>query len=202
MVRTNKTAAIVLAAGRSTRMGASNKLLAPWQGKTPLEFVCEAATTSECDITIVVTGHDQTSIVEKTSQFDVLLTHNGDYQSGMASSIRQGILVAEQNEADAVVVLLGDMPGITSTMINEMIATSQNNKLDAIIIATCEGNRGNPLLWPKMYFDQLLCLEGDQGARQIIAGYEDQIVELELGAGVLFDLDTPEAFEAGEIPIK
>jgi len=93
--------------------------------------------------------------------------------------------------------LLGDMPGITSAMINKLIATSQDNDPDAIIIAICEGKRGNPLLWPKIYFDQLLSLEGDQGARQIISRYDDQIIELELGAGVLFDLDTPESFLKG-----
>ena len=197
MARTDKIAAIILAAGRSTRMGADNKLITPWRGKSLLEFVCEAATTSECSTTIVVTGHQQAQVTEKAGQFGVLLTHNPDYRSGMASSIRQGILMAQDNEADGVLVLLGDMPGITSAMINKMIAAAQNNAPDAIIIATCEGKRGNPLLWPKTYFDQLLSLEGDQGARQIIARYNDQIVELELGAGVLFDLDTPEAFQKG-----
>ncbi|MCP4182332.1 MAG: nucleotidyltransferase family protein [Hyphomicrobiales bacterium] len=197
MMKTTGIAAIILAAGRSTRMGATNKLIAPWQGKTPLEFVCAAATTSKCDKTIVVTGHQQTSIVEKVNSFDVLLTHNSDYRSGMASSIKKGILVAQENDANAVLVLLGDMPGITSAMINKMIAASQNNDPKAIIVATCEGKRGNPLLWPKMYFDQLLALEGDQGARQIVSRYNDQIIELELGPGVMFDLDTPESFRAG-----
>ena len=196
MMTKHNICAIILAAGRSTRMGATNKLIAPWRGKTPLEFVCAAATSSDCDKTIVVTGNEQTQIVEKLDNFEVLLTHNPNYKSGMAPSIRQGILLAQENEADAVLVLLGDMPGITSAIINKMIAASQNNEPDAIIIATCEGKRGNPLLWPKMYFDQLLSLEGDQGARQIFSRYEDQIVELELGAGVLFDLDTPESFQA------
>ncbi len=196
-MKTIKIAAIILAAGRSTRMGTPNKLIAPWRGKTPLEFVCAAATASECDKTIVVTGHQQEPIVEKVSKFEILLAHNPDYKSGMASSIKQGILVAQENDADAVLVLLGDMPGITSAMINKMIAASQNNDPKAIIVATCEGKRGNPLLWPKMYFDQLLSLEGDQGARQIVSRYNDQIIELELGPGVMFDLDTPESFQAG-----
>lgn len=197
MMKKNNIYAIILAAGRSTRMGATNKLLAPWRGKTPLELVCAAATSSDCDKTIVVTGHQQAQIVETLGNIEVLLTHNPNYKSGMASSIKQGILVALENKADAVLVLLGDMPGITSAMVNKMIAASMNSDPDAIIIATCKGKRGNPLLWPKMYFDQLLSLEGDMGARQIISRYNDQIVELELGAGVLFDLDTPEAFQTG-----
>jgi len=193
-MRSNTISAIILAAGRSTRMGANNKLLTPWRGKTPLKFVCEAATTSECDKIIVVTGHQQSQVLQAISDFEVQSEHNPDYKLGMASSIKVGILAARQNNSEAVLVLLGDMPGVTREMINEMIFAGQDHSRDKIIVATFQGKRGNPLLWPKKYFDELSCLKGDKGARQIFSRHEDQIVELELGAGVLFDLDTPQAF--------
>lgn len=176
-------------------MGIRNKLLTSWHGKTPLESVCSAAINSNCDKTIVVTGHQQPQIMEAISEFDLLITHNPEFKSGMASSIKQGVLEAQQIKSDAILVLLGDMPGVTAIVINKMIATALEASQDAIIIATCAGKRGNPVLWPKSYFDELTALEGDKGARQIFSKYEDKTVELELGEGVLFDLDTPESFQ-------
>lgn len=190
----NKVSAIILAAGQSKRMGRENKLLTTWRDKTPLEYVCQAATGSICNETIVVTGHENLEVGKALSEFEVKIVHNHEYASGMASSIKTGVLAASQISSDAIVVLLGDMPGITSMMINQIILAGNANSPDSIIVATCETQRGNPLLWPCNYFDELLTLEGDTGARQIISKYEDKIIELELGAAVRFDLDTPDAF--------
>ncbi len=190
----SKITAIILAAGQSKRMGPENKLLAPWRGKSPLEYVCQAATGSMCDEIIVVTGHQHRQTSQALSEFKVKFTHNREYASGMASSIKTGVMTASQNNSGAVMILLGDMPGITCAMIDRMIAAGNVNKPDSIIVATSKSKRGNPVLWPSKYFDELLALDGDTGARQIISKYEDNIVELELGAAARFDLDTPDAF--------
>jgi len=182
-------AAIILAAGQSTRMGGQNKLLALWQGKTLLAHVATAADASICTKTIVVTGHQQELVADALGDFDVTIAHNEDFKSGMASSIKTGIQHADANGFEAAVILLGDMPQISTSMIDKIVGAD-----DAIIVATCEGKRGNPVLWPKRYFADLMTLKSDSGARQIIDRFGDEIIEVELGMPARFDLDTPEAF--------
>jgi molybdenum cofactor cytidylyltransferase len=191
----NKTTAIILAAGQSKRMGSTNKLLANWRGKTPLEYVCQAALGSNCEATIVVTGHQREQVTQALKGADVEIIYNPDFASGMASSIKTGVSRASQSGSGAIIVLLGDMPGITSRMIDKIIEAGNASEPEAIIVATCGNKKGNPLLWKSSYFNQLLELEGDQGARQIITKYKDKTVELELGVAARFDLDTPEAFD-------
>ena len=193
-----KHTAIILAAGQSRRMGEVNKLLCKWRGKMLLHHVCEAALTSNCDNTIVVSGHQRQQIaaaLKKPGLCQLLLAHNKDYATGMASSIITGIEMAKKIESDAVIVMLGDMPGVTSAMIDKIIDTARSSAPDAIIVSTCDKKRGNPVLWKKHYFDELLMLKGDIGARQILNHYQDKIVEVELGQMTRFDLDTPQAFD-------
>ncbi|MCF6322453.1 MAG: nucleotidyltransferase family protein [Rhizobiaceae bacterium] len=190
-------AAIILAAGQSKRMGAQNKLLAMWQDKPLLQHVCEAVSGSACSQMIIVTGHEQAKVNEAVKQFNVTIAHNDDYATGMASSIKAGIQRAAAGGCEAVIILLGDMPEITTSMINQLIWAGDKKGKDAIIVAACEGKRGNPVLWPRRYFDELQRLDGDQGARQIMGKFEGNIVEVELGKAARYDLDTPEAFGAG-----
>ena len=187
--------AIILAAGSSKRMGIDNKLLRVWQGKPLLAHACHAAIKSQCKSTIVVTGHEENQILKAIDNFEVTFCHNVDFVTGMASSIKTGLRTADQQNCDGVIIMLGDMPKISSTMINQLITAGKNSGDQAIIAPASDGKRGNPLLWKKHYFDRLLEIEGDQGARQIIREFEDKVIEIDLGHQSRFDLDTPQAFE-------
>jgi molybdenum cofactor cytidylyltransferase len=189
-----ETTAIILAAGQSKRMGKANKLLTLWHGKPLLEYVCKAALGSVCERVIVVTGHDQRDIKNALKNENVFFTHNKDYASGMASSIKAGLREVTNSGHRGALILLGDMPEITSTMINQIIEAGSASEKDAIIVSTSNHRRGNPLLWKELYFEELQKLKGDKGASQIISKYQDKIIEVELGSPARFDLDTPQAF--------
>ena len=191
-----KITAIILAAGQSKRMGAENKLLKLWNGLPLIEHVCHSALASECENVIVVSGFQRNDIELCLSDYDLNVAHNEDFTSGMASSIGIGIQAA--GKCDAIIILLGDMPGISRKMINKLLETAHGGDAKQIVVSTSDGKRGNPLLWPEYYFDELKSLKGDLGAKQIISKYHDRIVEVELGSAARFDLDTPQAFKSTE----
>ena len=191
-----KITAIILAAGQSKRMGDENKLLKMWNGFPLIEHVCRSALASECENVIVVSGFQQHEIERCISGYDLNTVHNEDFASGMASSI--GVGIQATGKCDAVIILLGDMPGISTQMINQLLETAQGGDAKQIVVSTSDGKRGNPLLWPEYYFDELKSLNGDSGAKQIIAKYHDCIVVVELGRAARFDLDTPQAFKSTE----
>ena len=190
-----KISAIVLGAGRSSRMGSSNKLLAEVDGLPLIAHALKAACGSEVSETVLVTGHMADEVCRAAADYTVRVAHNPDFAEGMATSIRTG-LNALSPDADAVLILLGDMPGITSGTLDTMIAAYRSRPEIAIVAASADGKRGNPVLWDRSFFTALGQLEGDTGARHIIAANRHRLCEIEIGAGARVDLDTPDALEA------
>ena len=193
-VKEHKVIAVVLAAGRSTRMGEINKLLEPWQGQPLVTHVVEAALGCDgiCDI-VVVTGH-QAERIETGVTDGVEFVHNPHYASGMASSLKTAIEWAGAREPDGVLVMLGDMPLVNSAHIGQMLAAFAEAGRRAIVQATNRGEPGNPVLLPTDLFDELLQIDGDRGARAIIAAHADRVISVEIGTAAARDFDTPEAF--------
>jgi len=187
-----RVAAVILAAGRSTRMGV-NKLAATLGGKPVVAHVVDAALASSAAATIVVTGHESARAEASLAGRKVSFANNPDYAAGLATSLAAGIR-AVPADCGAALVLLGDMPRVTAAMIDRMIAVAPPG--EAIVVATHSGIRGNPVLWPRGYFPELLALSGDKGARELIAEHGDKVVAVELGEAAGFDLDTPDALAA------
>ena len=190
-LRAPRIAAIVLAAGRSTRMG-SNKLLAEWRGKPLVRSAVEAAIKSDAHPVIVVTGHESAEIETALSGLNVRFAHNPDYAQGLSASLKAGIR-AVPGDCDGAVVLLGDMPEIAPPLIDRMIAAFSPDEGRAILVAMHGHMRGNPVLWAKSFFPAIEELSGDSGAKPLIAAHEDLVCEIEAGPSVLRDIDTPEA---------
>ena len=115
-------AAIILAAGRSTRMGGPNKLLAELGGKALVRIVTEQALASKAKDVIVVTGHQAAQVEQALHGLKVKFVRNPDFASGLASSVKTGIAAAPEN-ADGAVVCLGDMPLIDAHLIDRLIET-------------------------------------------------------------------------------
>jgi len=127
---------------------------------------------------------------------DVSFTHNPDFASGMASSLRAG-LAALPPVADAVLVCLGDMPAVSPADIRQIISAFDPQEHRAIIVPTNRGKRGNPVLFARQFFPEMAAGSGDTGARALLNAYPEAIYEVEMaGAAVLADADTPAAFEA------
>ncbi|WP_420335269.1 NTP transferase domain-containing protein [Roseibium sp.] len=189
-----KVAVIILGAGKSTRMGGPNKLLARLNGKSLVRHAGEAAAGVTPAQTLLVTGHLADKVSAEVADLNIVPVFNPDFEDGMASSIRTG-MKALAPDTDAVIILLGDMPMITTANLHDMIETYRGNPKGLIVAATADGKRGNPVLWDKRFFHELANLRGDIGARHIIAENPGFVAEVEIGASARLDLDTPEALE-------
>ena len=138
--------AIVLAAGRSTRMDGPNKLLAELDGKKLVRIVTEQALASKASEVIVVTGHQADLVEQALSGLKVRFARNPDFAGGLASSVKAGIAAVPAN-ADGAVVCLGDMPLISSRLIDQLIETFAPDRGHLIAVPVSDGRRGNPVLW-------------------------------------------------------
>jgi len=190
--------AIILAAGRSTRMGGPNKLLAELGGKPLVRLVAEQALASKAKGVIVVTGH-QAELVEKAlAGLDVKFVRNPDFAQGLASSVKAGV-AAVPDGADGAVICLGDMPMISAALIDRLIEAFAPDRGNLIAVPVSDGRRGNPVLWSRRFFNELMTLDGDIGARHLIAKHTEAVAEVPVeGFGAFLDIDTPQALEAAQ----
>ena len=191
----DQIAAVVLAAGRSTRMGEANKLLATINGKTLVRSVVETLESTKVDQVVVVTGHEQERIRQELVGLNVTFVHNPNYADGLSTSLKAGI-GALGDEVDAAMVTLADMPFVGSDGVDEMMATYRERDDVHAVVATSKGKRGNPVLWSRRFFEELCDVQGDTGARHLIGKHASVIAEVEMGEAASLDLDTPEALDA------
>jgi len=188
-------AAVILAAGRSTRMGGPNKLLAELGGKPLVRIVTEQALASKADGVIVVTGHQADQVEKALHGLKVRFVRNPDFADGLASSVKAGI-AAVPPTADGAVVCLGDMPLIDARLIDRLIETFAPDRGNLIAVPVSDGRRGNPVLWSRRFFKELMTLDGDIGARHLIARHAEAVAEVAVeGHGAFLDIDTPQALE-------
>jgi molybdenum cofactor cytidylyltransferase len=188
--------AVILAAGRSTRMGGPNKLLAELSGKPLVRIVTEQALASGASGVIVVTGHQAAEVEKALTGLKVKFVRNPDFAAGLASSVKSGIAAVPAN-ADGAVVCLGDMPLVDAHLIDRLIEAFAPDRGNLIAVPVSDGRRGNPVLWSRRFFDELMTLDGDIGARHLIAKHNQAVAEVPVeGHGAFLDIDTPEALAA------
>ncbi len=188
-----RIAVIVLAAGRSTRMGATNKLVADIGGTPMVRRVVEAALASKAAPVLVVTGHMAEEVSSALAGLNVTFVANQDYATGLASSLKAGIRALPPS-SDGALILLGDMPQIAPDHLDTLIAAFAP---DTIVVPVHDGRQGNPVLWPAKFFPELLQLDGDAGAKRLIAVHAASVREVDLGTDAIFaDIDTPAALAA------
>ena len=188
---------LILAAGQSTRMIGINKLLKNFNGKTLVEkVVCQSLKSKASNVSIIIQEKDL-EIENVLSLLPVKILKTSFENIGIGYSISKGMELLKKNDPEGVLILLGDMPDITTKHINRMIDEFINNSLQKIIRA-CSQNMipGNPVLFPKSFFELLLKLKGDQGASQILNNYGEMIKYIKLpDMNALTDIDTQEQFE-------
>ncbi|MBK5959173.1 4-diphosphocytidyl-2C-methyl-D-erythritol kinase [Rhodoplanes elegans] len=196
-----KIAAVVLAAGRSTRMGGPNKLLAEIGGRPLVRIVVDAVLASQAGPIVVVTGHQRDRVRAALANLPVSFVHNPDYAEGLSTSVKAGI-AALPEEVDGAIVCLGDMPQVDPDLIDRLIAAFDPEKGALIVIPTVEGKRGNPVVWSRRFFAELGRLTGDIGARNLIATYQEAVAEVPAAAAAATDVDTAEALAAVKAEIE
>jgi molybdenum cofactor cytidylyltransferase len=197
-----RIAAVVLAAGRSTRMGAVNKMLAEIGGKSLVRIAAEQAIASRAKPVIVVTGHEREKVEAALKGLPVRLVHNPDFAEGLGGSLKTGI-AAVPAEADAAIVCLGDMPQVDAALIDRLIAAFDPVRGALVVVPSIDGRRGNPVVWSRRFFHDLMSLQGDIGARHLIGNYAEAVVEVPVaGEAALTDVDTPESLSAVKAEIE
>jgi len=185
-------AAVVLAAGRASRMG-SNKLIAEIDGVPIVRRTVSAALGSRARPVIVVTGHQADAVRDALAGLDVQFVHNPDFAEGMSTSLRAGIAQVPA-AAQAALICLGDMPRLLPAHLDQVIDAFAAGDPDEIVVPTCDRKRGNPVLWPRGYFSEIATLGGDVGARALIDRHADQVRLLAIDdPAILVDVDTPAA---------
>jgi molybdenum cofactor cytidylyltransferase len=186
--------AILLAAGKSQRMGKLKQLM-PFGKSTILEQAIDNLLNSAVDETIVVLGHKAEEITKTIATKPVKIIVNPNYEEGMSASIIAGLILADPR-AQAIMLALGDQPLVDSQTINRLITEFYHHD-KGIAVPTYKGKRGHPVIFAIKYKPELLKLKGDIGAREIIKNHPDDVLEIAVDAeGVITDIDTGDDYTA------
>jgi molybdenum cofactor cytidylyltransferase len=190
-----RIAALILAAGLSSRMAPRNKLLLPdGAGIAMVARVADAVLATRAHPVIAVIGHQADQVAAALAPRPVRMVSAPDYAAGLSATLRAG-LAALPPEAAAVLVCLGDMPLVTPTLLNRLLDAYDPDEGRLIVVPTHHGQRGNPVLWDRTFFAEMSALTGDTGARALLLRHAEQVAELELDSeAVLLDFDTPDVF--------
>ena len=182
--------AIVLAAGRSTRLKDENKLLAALGGQAIIARVVDAVLASRAMGVHVVVAHESARIVAALAGRPVAFVAAPE-GCGIGVSISAGIRALEATAADGALIVLGDMPFVESGHLDRLIAAFAASGGPALCVPTHAGRRGNPRLCPRSSFPQLMRLEGDVGGRDLLASGAFNVLEVAMADdAVLQDIDT------------
>jgi molybdenum cofactor cytidylyltransferase len=173
-----------------------NKLLVDLEGKPLVRHVAEAAGGSAASPIVVVTGNGRENVETVLAGLPISFVDNPDFSKGLSTSLKRGLNTLPE-DCDAAIILLGDMPKVGSGLIDKLIAAFNPAEDRAICVATRRGKRGNPVLWARRFFPEMLAIEGDVGAKQIMGAYPELVCEVEAEDDApLLDIDTPDALEA------
>jgi molybdenum cofactor cytidylyltransferase len=186
------TAAVILAAGKSTRFGVTKQIL-PWRDTTLAARSAQVALEAGLSPVIVVIGHDAENVSATLTGLPVQVVLNPDYASGQSSSVRRGI-DALPSRAGAALFLLADQPLIDSTLLRKIVRAHRKTLAPACVPVFRE-LRGNPVLFDRTLFAELRTLEGDVGGRALLDHYRDSVVEVPATQAALLDIDKPEDYE-------
>lgn len=185
-------AAVVLAAGLSRRMGRA-KLLMPVGGRAIVRYVVESVLAGGVDLVWVVTGPDVEPIEAALAGLEVQIAVNPAPEEGQASSLRAGI-AALPASVDAVLIALGDQPSLAPSIIPALLAARRTSP-KLIVAPRYRDGQGNPVLFKREIFPELLRLTGDQGARPIIQKEPARVEWVELDLPMPPDVDTLDDYE-------
>jgi molybdenum cofactor cytidylyltransferase len=187
-------AALVLAAGGSSRLGAPKQLLR-WGDTTLLGHVLDALRELPFDEVFVVIGANGDEILDQVDLTGTSVIENPEWEEGMASSLRVGLdAVLRLSRADAVVIFLGDQPDISEEVVNGLIEARRSTKRQAIV-PKYRYVWGNPVLVERSLWPRLMSLEGDEGAKRLLQAHPDWVHEVWFEQRPPRDIDTRADFE-------
>lgn len=183
-----RTAAVVLAAGMSSRMGV-NKLLLEVEGKTVLGRLLETLTQA-VDEVVVVIGYNPELITKIAKAHGALIAYNPDHEKGMITSFQAGLRAVKG--ADAVFLVLGDQLGLRSELLKRMLTAMENLPGTLVVSPTHDGRRGHPVLFNEQLFDEILNHKGI--LKEVVDKHADAHGTVEGDEWSTTDFDTPNDF--------
>jgi molybdenum cofactor cytidylyltransferase len=184
-----RVSAVVLAAGKSSRMG-TNKLLLSLGGKTVLEHILDRLAGYE---TVVVTGHNPEEVKKVAGRYGVKTVHNPDHEKGMTTSFQTGL---RETDSDAAFLVLGDTYGFSGTLLRRMEEEMNDHPKALLVSPVYEGRRGHPVLVRNLLFREFLDLGLGETMRDVVDRHEEDHRYVEGDVWTVTDLDTPEDYEA------
>jgi molybdenum cofactor cytidylyltransferase len=190
--------AIILAAGRATRMG-GQKVLLPVGDRSMLRRVVDAATGSAAAEVIVVVGSDALDVAGTLRDLPVGIVENPDFAQGMSTSLRAGLRAA-RSDCEAVIFLLADQPFVTPAAVDMLIARFAATGA-LVVRPVINGREAHPVLMAAGLFLEILEQEGDRGGREVIRGHRNELELVPLDdSRMAMDIDTPDDYEAATRP--
>jgi molybdenum cofactor cytidylyltransferase len=192
-----KVAAIVLAAGSSSRFGSRNKLIEKIDGAPMVVRVVALALASGASPVIAVTGFEAQRVAAPLRGLGVRIVHNPLFGEGLSASLRAG-LGAVPADCDGALVLLGDMPRVELSVVEALLSVFAAHGPEAICVPVRNGRLGNPLLWGRSHFPEMMALAGDRGAKALLERHAANVVEVEVATDSVFeDFDLASDFARG-----
>ncbi len=183
---------VLLAAGASSRMGSPKQLL-EYKGRPLVRHAVEVALKSGLGRVIVVVGARAAEVREALTGAPVEIVENAEWETGIGSSIRAGVLRAEELELAGIVLALADQPLVSHATYNRLIMTWQVTK-KPVIASQYAGTVGVPVLFAKEYFCKLILLKPTEGCKGLILSSGGKAVRLDC-AEAEADIDTPQDFK-------
>ena len=190
-----RLAGLVLAAGRSRRMGERNKLLAKLDGIPMVARVVDNLLSTRLDPVLVVTGHEPEAVRAALRGRPVKTVENPRFAEGLSTSLVAGVEALDE-AVDGVLVALGDMPFMSPEDLARLLDAFVPDA-PGIYVPVQGGQRGNPVLFSRAFFAEMTAVSGDRGARKLIDAHPEAVREVPVGAeGIHIDVDTPDALAA------
>ena len=188
-----KIAAIVLAAGASSRMGA-NKLLLPLDGRPLVAHVVETACASSADAVLVALGNGADQVAGALAPGRHQRVDNPRFADGLSTSLQVG-LDALGDEMDGALILLADMPRISLATVEAFLAAAREAP-EQIVAANQRGVPAPPVYWPRAFFPELHAIRGDEGGRSVLLRSLDRVRLIELAhPDEALDVDAPDDYQ-------
>ncbi|HEY2827775.1 MAG TPA: nucleotidyltransferase family protein [Pirellulales bacterium] len=194
-------AAIILAAGRSRRMG-TQKLLLPWDGKTIIEYIVDQISAAGLNPIVVVIGGDAaadtSAITQVLASRQVVLVHNPDRDAEMLTSVRCG-LSALPTDCHAALIALGDQPTIRTGLIQQLVEAYESSG-HGIVMPAFLGKRGHPTILSAGYFREVLTQYDGVGLRGLLDAHPKDVHEFSVSnPDVLADMDYPDEYQSQKL---
>ena len=181
---------LVMAAGNSTRYQ-GNKLAAIFHGKPIIEYALDAVPAERFSVVTVVTQYPEIEKMAAQRGFTVIRNEHPDW--GISHTIRLG--TEAMINCSAILYMVADQPLLDDASVERILECWRQHPCN-IVGASHNGKRGNPCIFPKEYFEELMALEEDHGGNTVIRRYPDRLLTVEVAKEELTDVDTREALEA------